>query len=237
MKQTHGEVKQVNPEDREIEFIASREVPDRDSEVILVRGIDTRPFMQNPTLLLQHDTSTRFGRVTSLRVEEVDGALALIGKAKILPEGISAEADAAYAELRFGSLNGISIGFMPKETSREKVHPAQEGRTIVKSELLEISVVTIPACSSCVVTEKSPSRMITVRDGQLVLGTNDDRAVGLTARLSKDLPEALTPSTVVDARTAKLALTRLLPELCRSLSGTIREEVTQALDYHTGRVR
>lgn len=167
-KQTHGTIKAVDRTKREIEFVASRQEVDRDGEVMLARGIDTQAFMKNPVLLLDHDRFRRFGRVDSLRVSTVDGAEALIGRASIVPPGVSAEADQAYAELLHGALNGVSIGFRPLEIDPTPILPGQRGQTFRRAELLEISLVTLPACPSCVVTAKRFGRA-TAADDEIVL--------------------------------------------------------------------
>ena len=148
-------LKSVTRDKREIEFIARRMEVDRDGEVVVTRGIDTTAFMKNPVLLLEHDHRTRFGRVDSLRVERRDGADALVGRATILPAGVSAAADQGYGELLYGALNGISIGVLVHEWDPSPILPGQRGRTMTQTQLLEISAVPIPSCSSCVVTAKS----------------------------------------------------------------------------------
>ena len=154
-KHVHCLVKAVDRKQREIEFIASRQAVDRDGEVILTRGIDTTNYRRNPTFLLQHDRAVRFGRTDSLTLQTVDGADALVGRATVLPAGVSEEVDRAYAELLHGALGGVSIGFTIKEADAVPILPAQTGRTFTKTELLEISLVTLPSCASCVVMAKS----------------------------------------------------------------------------------
>ena len=154
-KHTHGVLKAVNRGNREIEFVASRQAVDRDGEVILTRGIDTANYRRNPTFLLQHDRAVRFGRTDSLTFQTVDGADALVGRATVLPARVSAEVDQAYAELLHGALAGVSIGFRVKEADAVPILPAQTGLTYRETELLEISLVTLPSCQSCVVMAKS----------------------------------------------------------------------------------
>lgn len=154
-KHVHCLLKAVDRKQRQIEFIASRQAVDRDGEVILTRGIDTTGYQRNPTFLLQHDRAVRFARTDSLTLQTVDGADALLGRATVLPAGVSAEVDQAYAELLHGALGGVSIGFRVKEADAVPILPGQTGLTYTKTELLEISLVTLPSCQSCVVVAKS----------------------------------------------------------------------------------
>ena len=154
-KQFTGTIKTVDRAKREIEFVATRQEVDADSEVIVTRGIDLTRYLRNPTLLLEHDRGERFGRVDSLVVQTVDGADALVCRATILPGGVSPAADQAYAELLHGALGAFSIGFMAKEIDPTPILPGQSGVTYKRIELLEISAVSIPACASAVVTAKS----------------------------------------------------------------------------------
>lgn len=147
-----GQVKSLDA--RRISFIASHEKTDRDGEVVLIAGIDTTDFQRNPVLCLQHQArETPIGRVENLRKTRIDGAPALIGEAVFPDRPASNE---ALADVRAGLLNSISIGFQVLERGAP-ILPDQHGVTYVKTALLEISLVTVPACATCVVTSKSAS--------------------------------------------------------------------------------
>lgn len=154
VKHGHWAIKQLDRTQRQIEFVASRQEVDADNEVIVTRGIALDRFRKNPILQLDHDALKRFGRVDMLMVKPVDGADALVGQATILPAGVSATADQAYGELVHGALGGVSMGFLSLETG-PPILSGQRGQTHTKTELLEISCVSIPSCASCVVTGKS----------------------------------------------------------------------------------
>lgn len=154
-KHFHGGVKQVDRARREIRFVASRQEVDRDGEVIIVKGISTANYRKNPVLLSRHDHTFNLGKVDALTVERLDDADTLTGTATILPAGISPEADQAYEMILAGALNGVSIGFLPLETDEKPVLSGQKGRTFRKVDLLEISIVSLPSCPSCVIVEKA----------------------------------------------------------------------------------
>lgn len=153
-KHGHGLIKHVSREQREFSFVATRYEVDRDGEVVIPSGLDVRPFLKNPTVLAHHDRFSPIGRVVSLELVPVDGQLAWVGRARIDPPGTSDVADQAYRQLASGSLGGISIGFGIVEESPRPVLPGQTGVTYTKTQLMEISLVTIPSCANCVVLEK-----------------------------------------------------------------------------------
>lgn len=154
-KRILGEIKQVDTKKREIEFIASRQEVDADGDVVVAKGINTTRYEMNPTMLVDHDRAHRFARVDALWLGSVRGADALLGRATVLPPGVSGEVDQAYAELVHGALNGISIGFIPKEIDPAPILSGQRGATFRQVELLEISLVPLGSCASAVVTAKS----------------------------------------------------------------------------------
>src|SRR6185295_12596991 len=100
-KRVTGEIK--SQDTRRITFIASHEKIDRDSEVIVIAGIDTAEFERNPLLLLQHNQrEVAVARVTSLRKTMIDGAPALVGEA-VFPDRPGS--DEALADVKAGLLN------------------------------------------------------------------------------------------------------------------------------------
>jgi HK97 family phage prohead protease len=145
------EIKGVNAQSRTITGIASREQVDRDGDVVSVDGIITTNFLKNPTLLLDHDHKSILGTVTRLWVQMVDGLKALMFEARMLPEGASARADQAWAEIEAGDRRGISIGFLVRESQQN----SSGGSYISSLELLEISSVSVPSCPSCLAQAKS----------------------------------------------------------------------------------
>jgi len=175
-----GQVKSLDA--RRISFIASHEKTDRDGEVVLIAGIDTTDFQRNPVLCLQHQArETPIGRVENLRKTRIDGAPALIGEA-VFPERPAS--NEALADVRAGLLNSISIGFQVLERGAP-ILPGQHGVTYVKTALLEISLVTVPACATCVVTSKSACGCSNTNplDGLLILDDEvlfDDELARLT---------------------------------------------------------
>ena len=152
MTTKQGVVQVKSADGRRISFVASHEKVDRDGEVVLIAGIDTTEFMKNPVMCLQHQSQqTAVARVENLRRTRIDGAPALIGEAVFPDRPASNE---VLADVRAGLLNSVSIGFKVLERG-VPILPDQHGVTYLKTSLLEISLVTLPACPTCLVTSKS----------------------------------------------------------------------------------
>jgi hypothetical protein len=89
--------------------------------------------------------------VIQLRKTSIDGAPALVGEA-VFPD--RPQSDEALKDVQAGLLNSVSIGFRAMEVGPPQV-AGQHGSTYLKTRLLEISLVTLPACQTCLVTSKS----------------------------------------------------------------------------------
>ena len=89
-----------------------------------------------PALLWQHRSAEPLGVYTAVKEDSiglyVEGKLALK----------TARGAEAYELLKMGALNGLSIGFVTREDSYDKVSGI---RTLKKVDLWEVSLVTFPA--------------------------------------------------------------------------------------------
>jgi HK97 family phage prohead protease len=131
------------------EFVLSDESLNSYGYWIKTDGIGLEAFKKNPVMLWNHgrswsdsqDTILPIGRWENVRVE--DGRL--LGEAVF-------DSDDAFAKkiaqkVANGTLSACSIGLEALELSEAPEHlkPGQTRRTITKSELLEVSIVDIPA--------------------------------------------------------------------------------------------
>jgi HK97 family phage prohead protease len=109
---------------------------------ILTSGIDTEQFRRNPVLLWMHDrTGLPIGRIENLRVDGDN----LIG-APVFDENDDF-AKKIKAKWDAGFLNMVSAGLDPIETSADPAMlvDGQQRATVVKSKLIEVSIVDIGA--------------------------------------------------------------------------------------------
>lgn len=89
-----------------------------------------------PALLWQHRSGEPIGVYTSVKEDNV--GLYVEGKLALK----TARGAEAYELLKMGALNGLSIGFITREDSYDKVSGI---RTLKKVDLWEVSLVTFPA--------------------------------------------------------------------------------------------
>ncbi len=117
---------------------------DRDGDIIEPRGIDFTAYMKNPVVLYAHDYhSLPVGKCVGIRVTDTD----VTASWKWLPN------DEFAARVRnawdAGFLNGTSVGFKPTKAERLGAG-LPEGVRFVKCELLEFSIVPVPANQTAV---------------------------------------------------------------------------------------
>ena len=134
--------------ERTVRFTISKEVVDRDGDIIRATGVDFTNFMKNPVFLSFHNTHEfPLGKVTRFWVEgnsvKADVYFPTVEELSTNPEQASEKAklvDFAYCCYKTGMLNAVSVGFIPLEWTETK-----EGYDITKWELLEFSAVAVPA--------------------------------------------------------------------------------------------
>lgn len=125
----------------EILMTGSTEESDRDGEVINADGWDLKNYKKNPVVLAGHDYhSPAIAKATSVKVEDKK----LMFKIKFPPMGDYPLADVYRKLYKGGFMNASSVGFRAHEwiDGDGKKTPY---RTFTKTELLELSLVTVPA--------------------------------------------------------------------------------------------
>ena len=136
----------------DMEFILSDETPDRMGDVILADGWDLTNFKKNPIALFNHRPDFPIGTWSKLRVE--DGKLR--GKLILAPEGTSPRIDEIRRLIEADILRASSVGFKPiSATARRNGQGEYVGETFTRSELVETSVVSVPANPNALAVAKS----------------------------------------------------------------------------------
>lgn len=124
---------------------------DRDGEIVDPKGLDTQNFERNPVLLWAHDYRQEpIGKVLEIRKE---GDRVLFQPQ--LAIDISPRAKMYFEMIKAGILSAFSIGFIPKEWSDRDNGSGGKNRVFTKSELLEISLVPVPANPNALVLARS----------------------------------------------------------------------------------
>jgi len=117
-----------------IEGYANANTKDRDGDIVIQYGIDLTNFKKNPIMLYQHDRNNPIGKVVA--VEATDKGL------YVKCEIYKALNPQAYAGVVNGVLKTFSIGFRGLDG---EYNDDTDTFYFTKSELLEVSVVSIPA--------------------------------------------------------------------------------------------
>jgi hypothetical protein len=134
--------------DRSVQFTISKEVVDRDGDILRASGVDFSNYMKNPVFLSFHNSREfPLGKVTKFWVEgnSVKAIVYFppIEELSTNPEQASEKAklvDFTYHCYKTGMLNAVSVGFIPLEWVEN-----ENGFDIQKWELLEFSAVAVPA--------------------------------------------------------------------------------------------
>lgn len=142
--------------EREAIFIASTSTPDRVGDVV-EQNWDLKAFKKNPILLFQHNShALPIGKVKQIWTEQ-DGNKTF-AKVEATPEGMDATADKVWRFIKTGFLNAVSVGFRPIEEPKERVDE-KSGRWLgwifPRNELLELSVVSVPANQEAIAVARS----------------------------------------------------------------------------------
>ena len=134
--------------ERSVLFTISKEVVDRDGDILRASGVDFSNYMKNPVFLSFHNSREfPLGKVTKFWVEgnEVKAIVYFptLEELSTDPNNASEKAklvDFCYHCYKTGMLNAVSVGFIPLEWIE-----TDNGYDILKWELLEFSAVAVPA--------------------------------------------------------------------------------------------
>ena len=128
-----------------VSFVASNDSIDRMGDVIDVRGWSLDAYAQNPVILFNHDQrALPIGRGAA---EIIDNQLMI----DIEFDDNDPEAKKIKSKVDGGFLNAVSVGFKPIKAIERNMLPkenkyyGEQGTYFEKAELMEVSIVTIPA--------------------------------------------------------------------------------------------
>lgn len=130
---------------------------DRDGEVVVPGGMNSRDYEKNPVLLYEHDVKKPIGKMLGMKRNErsIDAEFALAPR----PDNHVGEwfPDTVASLMEFGALNTMSIGFLgmesrPASKADSEKYGSGVRRVYGKWKLLEVSVVSVPANQDAIVT-------------------------------------------------------------------------------------
>lgn len=129
-------------DDDEFLAVASSSLEDRQGEIVDVDGWELDNFKKAPRLLWGHDhKELPIGKVSKIWLEKSDGKTQLMFKPVF--QTVTDKGKAIKELVKQGFLNTFSVGFQPIDS--EHAEDAKSGVKFTKQELLEISLVNVPA--------------------------------------------------------------------------------------------
>jgi len=127
------------------EFVITSGAIDRYNDTVEPAGLNFDAFKRNPVALFAHDHAFCIGAWRELRLE----GNAVKARLVLAQKGISPRLDEIRGLVDGGFLRACSIGFL----AHEQQPIANGGIRFTRTELCEISLVTIPANSSALVVD------------------------------------------------------------------------------------
>jgi HK97 family phage prohead protease len=134
-----------------MEFVMSDETPDRMDDIIMADGWELDNFKKNPIALFGHRSDFPIGKWSNLRVENKQ----LRGQLELAPAGTSERIDEIRRLIEAGILRAVSVGFHPKESVALDHKNPFSGYKFTKQELIETSLVSVPANPNALAVAKS----------------------------------------------------------------------------------
>ncbi|MBO4221964.1 phage major capsid protein [Bradyrhizobium neotropicale] len=132
-----------------MEFVLSDETPDRMDDVIMSDGWQLDNFKKNPIALFGHRSDFPIGKWKNLRVVNKQ----LRGHLELAPAGTSERIDEIRKLVEADILRAVSVGFRALESRPRK--ETGFGSFFTKSELVETSLVSVPANPNALAVAKS----------------------------------------------------------------------------------
>ncbi|MEM4167757.1 MAG: hypothetical protein QXW98_04880 [Candidatus Caldarchaeum sp.] len=171
-----------DPEMRRITIVAATEDRDRAGDIIRMEGLEIDNYLKNPVVLAGHGTMGDLPIIgKALSVTKQAGKL--IADIEFLPPGVNQIADRLFSIIKFVGTAAASVGILIKEWN-----PLPDnGIEIIKSELLEISLVPVPANQHALTTVKEED----IQHSEAIL-----RSLNLAQELVQEL--AALVSTLID---------------------------------------
>lgn len=141
-------------DDRVVSFVFSDDSVDRYGDRIEARGWQLDNFNANPVALFGHDSGSVenvIGRAKNVRVD----SNRLVGDIEFMEASVNPNAEVVYQMVKAGYLRAVSVGFQPLDWVAAKDKGRAGGIDFRKQELLEISIVPIPANPTALVQAKA----------------------------------------------------------------------------------
>jgi HK97 family phage major capsid protein/HK97 family phage prohead protease len=134
-----------------LEFVMSDETQDRMSDIIMSDGWQLDDFKKHAPALFGHKSDFVIGRWANVRVENKQ----LRGTLELAKKGTSERINEVISLVEQGLLRAVSVGFRPKEFEPLDKDNPFSGYRFTKQELVETSLVSVPANPNALAVAKS----------------------------------------------------------------------------------
>lgn len=162
MKKRFGYAKSIDAEKKQVVALVSTFEWDRTGERFARGAWDLANYMKNPVVLWAHDYGREpVGKAIEIREDEA-GLIAITQFADTV------HAKEVFELIKGGYLNAFSVGFNPRNYKIEPIDTERKGLVYTEAELLEYSVVPVPA---------NPGAVIGREIAELAIKTFGDGAV------------------------------------------------------------
>jgi HK97 family phage major capsid protein/HK97 family phage prohead protease len=221
------------------EFVLSDETPDRMGDIIESAGWDLKEFKKNPIALFGHKSDFPIGLWRNVGVNKDKE---LRGHLELAPKGTSPRIDEIRALVDAGILRAVSVGFKPVDYTPLNVKEPFGGSRFSKQELVECSLVAVPANPNALSVAKSlkisdeTQRLVFAKTGK---GRLTERAIvpGKTAIRTPDGKKTImTPLTqrIADKQSNIVALREALAEHLNSVDDNevTEEQITKTTELN-----
>lgn len=205
-------------------FIFNNESVGRDGHIVLNRGIQTDNYERNPTILWAHDDSMLpIGRASALRIGEPVSKVDI----EFTPRDLNPFGAMVGELVRAKFLNACSMSWMPLKWKLSTDKNRAGGVDFTEVDLLEISIVPIPALPGAIATARAngidtqpmvewAERLLDKSDMTLV-PRNELEILRRSAKMPPSNPAAVTTLAAKHARA--LARAPKVPVFKRGLYG------------------
>jgi len=194
IRRSHGiSVRAQDEAARSIDVIASSDAIDSYGE-ILVQDWDLERYKKNPVVLYGHNSWGKpIGYASEVRVQ--DGQL--LAKLHFVDARANPEAEQVWQGILQGSLRAVSVGFRSREASMRRIGE-HDVYVLSGNELLEISVVPIPANPEAVALAKKSFDIIRALVGASTQSDQEPEMNVKTILALLSLNDTATEAEVVD---------------------------------------
>ncbi len=154
------------PSSNTLEFVMSDASVDRMGDVIEQDGWELENFNKNPIALFGHDSHFPIGTWKDVRVDKKR----LIGRLELM-SAVSDRLQEIHTAVNAGVLRAVSVGFRPIEA--ERLDDKSGGVRFMKNELVECSLVAVPANPNAILTARQLNLSPETQD--LIFGKTADK--------------------------------------------------------------